>query len=91
MLPMAALAIILDSGPGFSNRLFLVEKIAVAWRPVIALSHPNEFVLQPPFMIETIASVLLSVREGDFLASVDLSDAYFLHTVPSHQESRKLL
>ena len=30
-------------------------------------------------MMETVASVLLSVREGDFLASVDLSDAYFLN------------
>ena len=80
MLSKAALEIILDPGPGFSSRLFLVEKIAVAWRPVINLSHLNEFVLQSPFMIETVAFVLQSIREGDFLASVDLSDAYFLNT-----------
>ena len=49
------------SGPGFSSHLFLVEKIAVAWRPVFALSLPNEFVLQPPFMMESVVSVLQSV------------------------------
>ena len=31
-------------------------------------------------MIGTVAPVFLSVREGDFLASIDLSDAYFLNT-----------
>ena len=39
--------------------------------------------------METVASVLLSVREGDFLASLDLKDAYF--QIPIHPSSRKLL
>ena len=39
--------------------------------------------------METVASVLLSVREGDFLASLDLKDEYF--QIPSHPSSRKLL
>ena len=56
---------------------------------MIDLSHLNEFVLQTPFKMETVASVLLSVREGDFLASVDLKDTYF--QIPVHQSSRKLL
>ena len=37
----------------------------------------------------TVTSVLLSVREGDFLASLDLKDAYF--QIPIHGSSRKLL
>ena len=41
------------------------------------------------FKMETVASVLLSVREGDFLASLDLKDAYF--QIPIHGSSRKLL
>ena len=41
------------------------------------------------FKMETVASVLLSVREGDFLASLDLKDAYF--KIPIHGSSRKLL
>ena len=59
------------------------------WRPLIDLSHLNDFVQLTPFKMETVASVLLSVREGDFLASLDLKDAYF--QIPIHGSSRKLL
>ena len=57
--------------------------------PVIDLSHLNGLVRLTPFKMETVASVLLSVREGDFLSSIDLKDAYF--QIPVHQSSRKLL
>ena len=89
MLSKDALEIVLDMGPGFYSRLFLVEKVTEGWRPVIDLSHLNEFVLQTPFRMKTVASVLLSVRERDFLASIDLKDEYF--QIPTHQCSRKLL
>ena len=56
---------------------------------MIDLSHLNEFVRQTPFKMETVAPVLLSIREGDSLASIDLKDAYF--HIPVHQLSRKLL
>ena len=39
-----ALEIARDPGPGFYSRLFLVEKASGGWRPVIDLSHLNEFV-----------------------------------------------
>ena len=39
--------------------------------------------------MKTVASMLLSVREGDFLASIDLKDVYF--QIPVHQSLRKLL
>ena len=55
------LEFVLDPGPGFYSHLFLVEKATGGWRPVIDLSHLNEFVLQTPFKIETVASMLLSV------------------------------
>ena len=51
--------------------------------------HLNEFVQLTRFKMETVASVLLSVREGDFLVSLDLKDAYF--QIPIHPSSRKLL
>ena len=89
MLAKGALEIARDPGPGFYIRLFLVEKASGGWRPVIDLSHLNEFVQLTPFKMETVASVLLSVREGDFLASLDLKDAYF--QIPIHPSSRKLL
>ena len=56
---------------------------------MIDLSHLNEFVHLTRFKMETVASVLLSVREGDFLASLDLKDAYF--QIPIHPSSWKLL
>ena len=56
---------------------------------MIDLSHLDEFFLQTPFKMETIAFVLLSVREGDFLTFIDPKDAYF--QIPVHQSSRKLL
>ena len=61
------------------------------WQPVISLSlsHLNEFVHLTRFKMETVASVLLSVREGDFLASLDVKNAYF--QIPIHRSSRKLL
>ena len=37
-------------------------------------SHLNEFVLQTLFKMETVSSMFLSVREGDFLSSIDLKD-----------------
>ena len=49
----------------------------------------NEFVQQTPFKMETASSVLLSVRKGDFLASIDLKDASFQISV--HVSSRKWL
>ena len=89
MLAKGALEIVLDPGPGFYSRPFLVEKAMGGWRPVIDLPPLNGFVCQTPFKMETAASVLLSVRDGDFLASVDLKDAYF--QIPVHRSSRKLL
>ena len=89
MLAKGALEIARDPGHGFYSRLFLVEKASGGWRPVISLSHLNEFVHLARFEMETVASVLLSVREGDFLASLDLKDPYF--QIPIHPSSRKLL
>ena len=89
MLAKGALEIARDPGPGFYSRLFLVEKATGGWRPVIDLSHLNDFVQLTSFKMETVASVLLSVREGDFLASLDLKDAYFQILI--HGSSRKLL
>ena len=75
--------------PGFYSRLFVVWKTSGSWRPVITLSHLNRFVDVSPFPIETIQSVLLSVRQGDWMASIDLKEAYL--QVPVHPASRHFL
>ena len=89
MLEKDALEVVTDPDLGFYSRLFLVEKATGGWRPVIDLSPLNVFVQQTPFKMETVASVLASIKAGDFLASIDLKDAYF--QIPIHQASRKFL
>ena len=89
MLDKETLEIARDPGPGFYSGLFLVEKVSDGWRPVIDLSHLNNFIQLTSFKMETAASVLLSARKGDFLASLDLKDAYF--QIPIHRSWRKLL
>ena len=75
--------------PGFYSRLFVVWKTSGSWRLVIDLSHLNRFVDVSPFQMETIQSVLLSVRQGDWMASIDLKEAYL--QVPVHPASRHFL
>ena len=68
--------------PGFYSCLFVVWKTSGSWRPVIDLSHLNRFVDVSHFQMETIQSALLSVRQGDWMASIDLKEAYL--QVPIH-------
>ena len=75
--------------PGFYSRLFVVWKTSGSWRPVVDLSHLNRFVDVSHFQMETIQSVLLSVRQGDWMASIDLKEAYL--QVPVHPASRHFL
>ena len=75
--------------PGFYSHLFVVWKTSGSWRPVIDLSHLNRFVDVSPFQMETIQSVLLSVRQKDWMASIDLKEAYLQVLV--HPASRHFL
>ena len=74
---------------GFYSRFFVVWKTSGSWRPVIDLSTLNLFVDVSHFRMETIQSVLLSVRQGDWMASIDLKEAYL--QVPVHPDSRRFL
>ena len=75
--------------PGFYSHLFVVWKTSGSWRPVIDLSHLNGFVDVSHFQMETIQSVLLSVRQDDWMASIYLKEAYL--QVPLHPDSRPFL
>ena len=74
---------------GFYSRLFVVWKTSGSWSPVIDLSTLILFVDVSHFRMETIQSVLLSVRQGDWMASIDLKEAYL--QIPVHPESRRFL
>ena len=74
---------------GFYSQLFVVWKTSGSWRPVINLSVLNCSLSKTPFKMEALASVLLSVRQGDWMVSLDLKEAYV--QVPIHLESHKFL
>ena len=67
----------------------MVMKASGAWRPVIDLSTLNLRIQQTSFKMETLQSVLLSVRPGDWMVSLDLKDAYL--RVPMHPDARGFL
>ena len=59
------------------------------WRPVIDLSRFNTFLPVKRFKIKTPESIRASLIPGEWVSSIDLSDAY-LH-IPIHPNSRKYL
>ena len=75
--------------PGFYSQIFVVMKASGSWRTVIILSTLNPRLRKTPFKMETLQSVLLSVRSGDWMVSIDLKDAYL--QIPIHPDSRKYL
>ena len=75
--------------PGFYSRLFLVQKASGSWRPIIDLSTLNDYVTSSHFHMETPQSVLRSIRQGDWMVSLDLQDAYLQVSV--HHDSRRYL
>ena len=75
--------------PGFYSRLFVTPKVTGGWHPVIDLSRLKGFVDVSHFHMETTQTVLQSLREGDWLVSLDLQDAYL--QVPVHPSSRRYL
>ena len=82
LIAMGAVELAPLTSPGFSSHLFIVWKTSRSWRPLIALSHLLRFVDVSPFQMETFQSVLLAVRQGDWMASIDLMEAYLQVPVP---------
>ena len=78
-----------SSSLGFYNRLFLVPKPNNRWRPILDLSVLNRFLHVKTFKMETPESIRLSLQQGEWVTSLDFSDAYF--HIPVNQVSRKYL
>ena len=74
---------------GFYSRLFLVPKPENKWRPVIDLSVVNTYLHVPTFKMETAEVIRASLQVGEWVASIDLTDAYF--HVPIHPKFQKYL
>ena len=74
---------------GFYSNLFLVPKKASGQRPVINLKSLNSFVQTQHFKMEGIHTLRELIEPGDWLAKVDLKDAYF--AVPIHYSHHQYL
>ena len=61
---------------GFWSRYFLVQKKGGGLRPILDLRALNKHLKRFKFKMLTPASLMKSVRQGDFHCSVDLKDAY---------------
>ena len=74
---------------GFLSSIFLVPKKDGGHRPIINLKKLNEFIPYTHFKMERIHMLKDLLRQGDFMAKIDLKDTYF--AVPIGEKDRKHL
>ena len=77
-----------DQG-GFYSSLFIVPKKDGGWRTIINLKNLNKYLRVQHFKMESIYSVRDVLHRGDWMAKLDLQDAYL--TVPIFHSHRRLL
>ena len=61
----------------FFNRIFIVPKPNRTWRPILDLSTLNKFLSIKTFKMETPETIRISLQQGEWVTSLDFSDAYF--------------
>ncbi|KAI8484024.1 hypothetical protein Bbelb_382870 [Branchiostoma belcheri] len=66
----------------------LVPKKTGAWRPVVNLRPLNQYVDAPHFKMEGLQDLKSLLIESDYMASIDIRDAYF--HIPVHESFRRL-
>ena len=75
---------------GYYARFFLVpKKDSNKWRAILDLSQLNQSVVKQKFKMETAENIRKHLKEGEWVMSVDLSDAY--HHIPIHKNHTKCL
>ncbi len=78
-----------DSSLSFISQLFLHPKKDGGWRPVFNLRQLNRFLRYEHFKMEGLFMLKGLLNMGDFVAKIDLKDAYF--TVPIAVHHRRFL
>ena len=81
--------VVVRSSLAFYNWLFLVPKPNNMWRPILDLSKLNLYLQPGTFKMETPETIRLSLQKGEWVTSLDFSDAYFY--IPISQRCRKYL
>ena len=75
--------------PGYYSIIFLRPKKSGELRPIIDLFSLNHHIFTPSFKMESAQSVRSALTQGQWIASVDLRDAYF--HIPIRKSYRKYL
>jgi hypothetical protein len=90
LLSKRAISEVTDGSPGFVCSFFCIKKKQPGqFRPIVNLKPLNKFIRYQHFKMENLESVRFLVRKGDWLAKVDLKDAYF--TVAVKKSHHKFL
>lgn len=76
-------------GESFISRIFLIPTRSGGYRPIINLKGLYTFLAHHKFKMEEISTVRHTFREVDWLAKLDLKDAYL--TVPIFADHRRSL
>ena len=78
LLSKRVISEVTDGSSGFVCSFFCIKKKqAGQFRPIVNLKPLNKFIRYQHFKMENLESVRFLVRKGDWLAKVDLKDAYF--------------
>ena len=78
-----------QQGKGVYSPIFLVPKPSRDLRPVLDLRILNHFIEPKTFKMESVFTIISVLQPGDWLISVDLTDAY-LH-VPINESHQRYL
>ena len=77
MLEKEAIVEIKTKSKGFYSTFFLVPKPDGSQRPILNLKPLNKFLKVQKFKMCTPQIIIPTLRQGDWLASIDLKDAYY--------------
>ena len=78
-----------QEGLGFYSTFFTVQKKGGGLRPILNLRPLNKYLKVQHFKMETLRSIIRAMEIGDWVAALDLKDAY-LH-IPIFPPHRKFL
>ncbi len=89
LLSIKAISIVHNCENQFISSIFIVPKSDGTGRFILNLKHLNEFVNSPKFKMEDHRVAQRLINTGDYLAKIDLKDAYYL--LPVATDHRKYL
>ncbi|CAJ0968421.1 unnamed protein product [Ranitomeya imitator] len=70
----------------FYSNLFVVPKKGDSVRPILDLKQLNKYVRVRHFRMESLRSIIASMEKEEYLASIDIQDAYLpIPIAPAHQ------